>query len=180
MACCLLDAKAFLQLNNTVLLTQLHISNFTDYQSNKIIMKMLDFSSKKLWIITSTVMNRPVCWGFQVGISYFVCFPGCVFVTNMNLSFGGQFAQVCLTIQCYIIVCHKSFINTLRPRQNGRHFADDIFECTFLNGNVWIPIKISLQFVPKGPINNIPALVQIILGAVQATSHYLNQWWLVY
>ena len=53
-------------------------------------------------------------------------------------------------------------INTLRPRQNGRHFADDIFKCIFLNENVWIPIKISLKFVPQGPINNIPALVQIM------------------
>ena len=51
-------------------------------------------------------------------------------------------------------------INTLRPIQNGRHFADDIFKCIFLNENVWIPIKISLKFVPKGTINNIPALVQ--------------------
>ena len=53
-------------------------------------------------------------------------------------------------------------VNTLRPRQNGRHFADDIFKCIFLNENIWIPIKISLKFVPKGPINNIPALVQIM------------------
>ena len=52
--------------------------------------------------------------------------------------------------------------NTLRPRQNGRHFADDIFKCIFLNENVWIPIKISLKCVPKGPVNNIPALVQIM------------------
>ena len=52
--------------------------------------------------------------------------------------------------------------NTLRPRQNGRHFPDDIFKCIFLNENVWIPIKISLKFVPKGPINKIPALVQIM------------------
>ena len=51
---------------------------------------------------------------------------------------------------------------TLRPRQNGRHFAEDIFKCIFLNENVWIPIKISLKFVPQGPINNIPALVQIM------------------
>ena len=53
-------------------------------------------------------------------------------------------------------------LNSLRPRQNGRHFADDIFKCIFLNENVWIPIKIALKFVPKGPINNIPALVQIM------------------
>ena len=48
--------------------------------------------------------------------------------------------------------------NTLRPRQNGRYFPDD----TFLNGNVWIWIKISLKFVPKGLINYITSLVQIM------------------
>ena len=53
-------------------------------------------------------------------------------------------------------------LNTLRPRHNGRHFADDIFKWIFLNENIWILIKISLKFVPQGPINNIPALVQII------------------
>ena len=50
----------------------------------------------------------------------------------------------------------------LRSRQNGRHFADDIFRCIFLNQNVWIPIKISPKFVHKGPINNNPALIQIM------------------
>ena len=53
-------------------------------------------------------------------------------------------------------------LNTLRPRQNGRHFTDDIFKCIFLNENVRIPIKISLKFVPKGQINNIRTLVQIM------------------
>ena len=38
----------------------------------------------------------------------------------------------------------------------------NIFKRTFFNENVWISIKISLKFVPKGPINNIPALVQIM------------------
>ena len=104
----------------------------------------------------------------------------------------------------------------------------------FLNENVGIPNKFSLKFVPKGPINNIPALVQIMAwrrsgdtplsepimvrllthicvtqpqwvnanyifltayiiiltqicswwsnynnmsASVQATSHYLSQWW---
>ena len=54
------------------------------------------------------------------------------------------------------------WFNTLRPRQNEHHFADDIFKCIFLNENVSISIKIWLKFVPKGPINNIPALVQIM------------------
>ena len=71
--------------------------------------------------------------------------------------------------------------NTLRPKQNGGNFADDPFKCIFFNETVGILIKISLKFVPKGPINNIPALVQIMAcGANQATSHFLNQWWIVY
>ena len=39
--------------------------------------------------------------------------------------------------------------NTLRPKQNGRHFPDDIFKCIFFNENVWISLKISLRFVPN-------------------------------
>ena len=53
-------------------------------------------------------------------------------------------------------------VNTLRPRQNGRHFADDTFNRIFVNDNIRISIKFSLKFVPNGPINNIPALVQIM------------------
>ena len=53
-------------------------------------------------------------------------------------------------------------INTLMPRQNGRHFADDIFKCIFLIENIWNSINISLRFVRKGRINNISALVQIM------------------
>ena len=48
------------------------------------------------------------------------------------------------------------------PRQNGRHFADDIFKCIFLNEDMWISINVSLKFAPNGQINNIPALVQIM------------------
>ena len=57
---------------------------------------------------------------------------------------------------------HSNSFNTLRPRQNGRNFADDTFKRIFLNENVGISIKISLKFVPKGPINNIPALVLVM------------------
>ena len=52
--------------------------------------------------------------------------------------------------------------NTLRPRQDGRYFADDVLKCIFLNENVWISLKIPLKFVSKGPINNIQELVQIM------------------
>ena len=56
----------------------------------------------------------------------------------------------------------SQWLNSLRPRQNRSHFAENIFKCNFLNENIWIPIKISLKFVPIGPINNIPALIQIM------------------
>ena len=42
--------------------------------------------------------------------------------------------------------------DTLRLRQNGHYFPDNVFKWIFLNENVWISIKISLHFVPKGPI----------------------------
>ena len=37
--------------------------------------------------------------------------------------------------------------------------ADATFKCKYVNENILVSIKISLKFVPKGPINNMPALV---------------------
>ena len=37
--------------------------------------------------------------------------------------------------------------------------ADDTFKSKLVNENILIAIKNSLKFVPKGPINNMPALV---------------------
>ena len=36
---------------------------------------------------------------------------------------------------------------------------DAILKCIFFNENVWIPIEWNFIEVPKGPIDNIPALV---------------------
>ena len=55
-----------------------------------------------------------------------------------------------------------SQFNTLKPRQNGRHFADDILKCIFFIENILNSIHISLNCLPKGQINNIPALIQIM------------------
>ena len=38
-------------------------------------------------------------------------------------------------------------------------YTGDIFKCIFLNENIRITLKISLEFVPKAPVNNNPALV---------------------
>ena len=90
-------------------------------------------------------------WGsLEINICY-VWYYMCCILDN-------TWKTACFEIGCSWI----ELLNILRPRQNGRHFADDIFKYIFLNENVWIPIKISLKFVPKGRINNIPALVQIM------------------
>ena len=51
-------------------------------------------------------------------------------------------------------------LNTLR--QNGRYFADDIFISIFLNENVWISLKISLQFVHQVRIGSISLVVNVM------------------
>ena len=73
---------------------------------------------------------------------------------NLIYIYWGLFPRIPLTLNGY-------WFNTLGPRQNGHHFADDIFKYIFLNENVWISIEISLKFA-KVSMNNIPTLVQIM------------------
>ena len=87
------------------------------------------------------------------------------YATSMEIRFSHNHLRITFLTQCMITggSCYwANTVNTLRPRQNGRHFPDDIFKCIFLNENVWISIKISLKVAPKGPIEIIPALVQIM------------------
>ena len=52
--------------------------------------------------------------------------------------------------------------NSSPPGHHGRHFADNIFRCISVNEKFCILIQISLEFVPKGPIDNNAALVQVM------------------
>ena len=66
--------------------------------------------------------------------------------------------------------------------------ADNIFKCIFLMKNVRISNKISLKFVPKGPIDNKSALVQVMAWCrtgdkplpepmlTQFTDAYMRHW----
>ena len=51
------------------------------------------------------------------------------------------------------------YLNSSTPEQNGRHFADDVVKCIFMNEKFFILNRLSLKFVPEGVINNIAALV---------------------
>ena len=42
----------------------------------------------------------------------------------------------------------------MRHSASMSYGRDKIFKCIFLNENVWIPVKVSLKFAPKSPINN--------------------------
>ena len=79
--------------------------------------------------------------------------------TNWSNSFHIHIAVI---IHLHYMLIMMFVINTLRPRQDGRHYPDDISKCIFFNENTWILIRSSLKFVPNGPINKIPALVQIM------------------
>ena len=112
---------------------------------NDISIEIITFSFKKMRLKVSSAKWRPFCPGLNV-LSWnqlFRKFPNKQPVYKWTAEPGAT-------------------INTLKPRQNGLHFADDIFKRIFLNENIWIPIKISLKFVCKGSINSIPAFVQIM------------------
>ena len=96
------------------------------------------------WKVSQQVLDQPLvkCWSEGRASCYTDCPP----VTGLD----------CVKSTC------TSEVNTLMPRQDGRLFPDDIFKSIFFNENVHILIKISLTFVPKAPINIIPALVQIM------------------
>ena len=76
-------------------------------------------------------------------------------------------------MSCYFVLCTESdsiqycpplwwpslIMNTLRLRQDGCIFPDAIFKWVVFNKKCYILIQISFKYIPKGPINNNPALV---------------------
>ena len=56
----------------------------------------------------------------------------------------------------------RNFLTQWGWVKNCRHFADGIFRCISLTENFWVLNKVSLDYVPRGPIANMRALVQIM------------------
>ena len=124
----------------------------------------------------SMSMSNVCCWeGWCASTKIYVhlCWTTKIFSAPMSDGSQGQLSPLWPKAT-------SCAINTLRPRQNGRHFADDNFKCLFLNENVWNSIKISLKFVRKVQLTIFQHWFRWWLGADQATSHYLNQLWLDY
>ena len=57
---------------------------------------------------------------------------------------------------------YQRLLTNWGPDKMEKQFPDDIFKHILFNENVWMLIKISLKILCKCPINNIPALVQIM------------------
>ena len=64
-----------------------------------------------------------------------------------------------INILVWVSIHHITISLTHWGRQKMDAISQTTFSSAFFNDNVWIPVKISLEFVPKGPINNILALV---------------------
>ena len=107
---------------------------------NEMLIDIHTFSFKKIHLKMSSGKWRPFCLGLNVFID-----------------------KISKLVQPMTL--HQTINKPLpqRPRQNGRHFADDSFKCIFLSEYYCIFIQISLKFVPKGPVNNNPALIQTMV-----------------
>ena len=119
-------------------------------------------------LVTSEFTSlRPVTQSFDV------FFDLCLTRSNwVNSQHAGDLR--CNCAHCYVTVMshsnwsedwapHMKWVAatwlTMRPRQYGCHFPEDILKLIFLNEILNFFIKTSLKFVPKGQINNIPSLV---------------------
>ena len=61
-----------------------------------------------------------------------------------------------------LILHPKIHINTIRPRQDSRRFADELFKCIFFFENCCILNKISLKYVRQGATDINSTLLQIM------------------
>ena len=72
------------------------------------------------------------------------------------------------------------YINSLRTRQNFHHFADDIFRCiSWMKMHVFC-LRFYWNLFCSLKYTTFQCWIRQWFGSDQATTHYLNQWWLVY
>ena len=131
-------------------------------------------TASKYWINSLSSSG----WSFN----FYVYFSNTFAVTTlMNISSAIVFAQ-CKWVITILTTNQHWFMSLLGAyRQQFKHFAEDISKFSFLNENAWISPKISLKCVAKVRIDNIPALVQIMVWRLPGDKPlYTDQCWLVY
>ena len=137
--------QAIFWTNAGVLLIRPSRTNFSG-----ILIKIYAFSFNNVPSKMSSGKCGPFCPGLNVLIAIY---------RGYGLHLMGKMIDQCRSVHPFVnIIC----IYTLRPRQDGWHFADNIFRCIFLNENFCITIWISLKLVLEGLFDNKSALVEIM------------------
>ena len=109
------------------------------------------------------VMNRfhifiiTVTWKVNLlnkGILFF-CFDFWLILT-IQCTLTRLYYRECSTkmLSCIVMCARDIRSKTLWPRQNGGNYTDDTFKLIWLNGKYILLILISLNFDPRGPIDN--------------------------
>ena len=114
---------------------------------SEISITILAFSFTKMRLKVSSGKWRPFCLGLNVLTWWWTCLL--IIVTEQ------------LTVDLNVFL---KLLNHLPPGQNGHHSDRWHFQMHFLEWKWydWILIQISLKFVPMSPIDNKPALVQVM------------------
>ena len=128
-----------------------------------------------MWIQTGVTVRKRLSW---------------VVVTSVTLTFDlwpwpfawTSLLSLAITPENFMMIrwwehSQKGVTDGRTDGRTDRRTGWTIHRAAWSQLKIYIPVEISLKFVLKGPINNIPALVQIMAWPVQAPSHYLNQWW---
>ena len=129
---------------------------------SEILIEIQTFSFKKMRLKMSYAKWRPFCLGLNVLMHY-------TLVSRYNLACRNRSdgscncGTICIIrlSNCGVIIICLLF-DTLKPRQNGRQFVNFIFKFIYMCENYCISIQILLKLIPRGPIYNKRALVQII------------------
>ena len=137
------------------------------------------------------------CWGVWLWIGslnltlfgmFFYCWNYVTFYPRSILAFGFcRSLRLCVCVCLSVCINHK-LVNTItrHPLTHwGRDKMASISQTTFSNAFTWMKmyelrLKIHWSLFLRVHLTIFQHWFRKWLGAVQATSHYLNQWWLVY
>ena len=98
------------------------------------------------------IYNQPCCFVWWLWISGQMYFIG----WKWHLSSGS-----CVVVASHLVRIQCPLTHPPLDKM-AAILADDNFKCIFLNENDKIPIRISLKFFPRSPVDNKPALVQVM------------------
>ena len=134
---------------------------------NKFLLLLTHWSMNKMAAISQTLSNafswkKNILHLIQISQKFVHCGPVDIKSTLVQVMAWCQkrWQAIPEPIMTQIHVTGSQWINKLRPRQMAAILQTTCWKCIFVNENLQISIKISLKFVPNGPI--IPALFQIM------------------